>query len=254
MRYALSLLLLVGCVGPDHSVSDLLTPDEFHILYTDGSGESSGTLNRMKDPWGFNSESSGDFDAWTAGLTWNLTGPGPGAREMREAARAMQISARLMADAANASRTAPEPVVVVEAPAAAPEAEVAPEPVQVVVEAPAPVAVAPVVIEVGEGAQASSGPVELRLPAALEAALLAWASRPASEPVVAPAPAEEPSEPVVVVQPGAAPDITSPSRTSRRPRSRTTTSWPTPSPPEGPTRTSPKASSCSGSRRRSGRS
>lgn len=209
MRHpALFLLLLAGCVGPDHSVQDLLTPDQFHLYYTDGDGGSSGTLTRMGDPWGFNSEQSGDFSAWTAGFSWDLLGPGPGARAMQEAARAMQISARLMADAANASLTAPEPIVIVKAPEVTPEPAAPQEPIQVVVEAATPVAVAPVVIEVGKGVQAISGPVELRLPAALEAALLAWASRPAPAPVVAPVAAETLSEPVVVVQPGAAPDIT----------------------------------------------
>jgi len=203
MKYALPLLLLAGCVGPDHSVQDLLTPDQFHVYYTDGDSSSNGSLGSSRDPWRFASKSDGDFDAWTVGLSWNLTGPGPGAREMREAARAMQVSARLMADAANASLNAPEPVVIVEAPTAAPEPRE--EPVRIVVEAAAPVAVAPVVIEVGRADPGSGEPVELRLPVALEAALLAWVSRPAPEPQAQPAPSRDP---VVVVQPGAAPDIT----------------------------------------------
>lgn len=206
MRYVpLLVCLLGGCVGPDHSLGEFLTPDEFHLFYTDGEGDNSGTsaTGGAHDPWrryGVNSGES-DYSAWTAGLTWNLTAPSS-SKGLREAARAMQISARLMADAANASRSAPEPVMVLSAPAIDVEAPEAPEPFQVVVEAAAPVAVAPVVIEVGGG---GSEPTVLTLPPSLEAALLALVSRAASAPVAAPA---DSGDPVVIVQPGAAPDIT----------------------------------------------
>lgn len=204
MRYVLLLFLLLGgCVGPDHSVQNLLTPDEFHLFYTDGDGSSSGTMSGMNDPWRWQTGGDSDYTAWTVGLTWNLSAPS-GGRELREAARAMQVSARLMAEAAIASLSAPEPIVIVEAPTVAPEPRVQEEPIRIVVEAATPVAVAPVVIEVGERAPAVSGPVELRLPASLEAALLALASRVASAPVAA---LEGSQEPVVVIQPGATPDI-----------------------------------------------
>ena len=200
MRYALLLaLLLGGCIGPNHSVSDLLTPDEFHLFYTDGSGDSSGSLGSTREPWRFKSASDLDYTAWTAGLTWNLTAPQDDSG-MREAVRAMQLVALRMAEAAEAARNAPEPVVIVQAPEVVPAPVAAPEPIQVIVEAPAPVVVPPVIVE---RTAPSSGPTVLTLPPALEAALLAMVSRVAAEPRVAPAAPVQP----VVVPAAPAPDI-----------------------------------------------
>lgn len=141
------VLMLVSCVGPDHSVEELVTPDAFHLAYTYGGGDYSGTsaTGGSLPPYRRYGVDSGDSDytAWTAGLTWYLSAPS-GAGELRRAARAMQISARLMADAAHASMHAPD-------------------------------------LDTGE-------PLELRLPAALEAAILARVSQPSPEIETQPAP------------------------------------------------------------------
>lgn len=186
MRYVLLLCLLAGCVSPGDSLKDFLTPDEFHAFYTDGQGSGSGHSYGTSAPWRRFSDQESDYTSWTVGLSWDLSPP-PVRRDLREAARQMQISARLMAEAARSAPTArvgPGNLpITTESVGFQP-----PEPLQVVGEAHAPVV--------------------LTLPPALEAALLSWLSRVPSELLIAPVAAQAlPEPPVVIVQQGAAPAI-----------------------------------------------
>jgi len=112
MRSALLLLVLATSCATGQSTRELLTPDQLHLYYTLGSGDSSGNITGGRnDPWQWGTNGDTDYSAITAGLSWNLTRPS-GSREMERALRAMTIAANLMA----ASVEPPEPSAVPQPP------------------------------------------------------------------------------------------------------------------------------------------
>ena len=100
----LALLLLTACANPGQTFQELVTPDAFHVYYSDGEGNSSGSVGSPRDPNRFQSESHSDFNSWTAGLSWDLIGPGKAkaaANDALDAAkRQMRAMAQLAAEAA----------------------------------------------------------------------------------------------------------------------------------------------------------
>ncbi len=122
MRLLLPLLALAfaSCVSDRHSVVDLITPDRLHANYGEGNYGDTFASGGSHAPWRRFGHSDGDFDSWSLGLSWNLTGP-PRNRELEQIARQMQIATRLLADRAQTPpvivQSAPSvPTVVVEAP------------------------------------------------------------------------------------------------------------------------------------------
>lgn len=91
-------LLCASCISDQHSAVDLLTPELFHVYYTDGSGSSSGTLGGHDDPARFNSFADAGYAAWSFGLTWNLLSP-PHNRQLEEIARELRVATALLVQA-----------------------------------------------------------------------------------------------------------------------------------------------------------
>jgi hypothetical protein len=125
---ALLLAALAGCTTTEEGPSPLL-PTEFHVFYTVGDGDGSGSLSRdggHYDSKSYSSSSDVDYQAVTAGLTWGrLFGPSKGELAMQRAARAMTIAANMMA-----AREQPPPAITFEEIQVTVEEEPDPEPEQ----------------------------------------------------------------------------------------------------------------------------
>lgn len=83
--FGIYTLILGSCITPDHTIGDLLTPDAFHVYYSDGEASSFGTSGPVRDPDRIISQAKEDFQSWTAGFSWDLIGPSPKQRLRDEA-------------------------------------------------------------------------------------------------------------------------------------------------------------------------
>ncbi len=89
-------LFVSSCASQGPKVGDLLTPDQFHLGYANSQGTSTGALLGSNVPWDFASSSESDVETFSVGFTWNLGGSENEA--LRELARELQISSRLLAE------------------------------------------------------------------------------------------------------------------------------------------------------------
>ena len=100
----LCFFVVFGCVNADHSWTDLVTPDEFHVYYSEGESNASGSIGPPRDTDRFESRSHADTSSWTAGWSWDLIGPGPAKDAIRdEARRQLRTLAKMAAESAIAA-------------------------------------------------------------------------------------------------------------------------------------------------------